>query len=43
MLANNANLGRLPSLGLGKITAESLADTEKNPFTVQQNTEKLLI
>ena len=42
-MANNANLGRLPTLGLGKIRAEDFADDTANPFKVQDNTEKLLV
>ena len=43
MVANNLNLGRLPTLGLGKIRAEDFADDTANPFKVQDNTEKLLV
>jgi hypothetical protein len=43
MVANNTNLGRLPTLGLGKIRAEDFADDTANPFKVQDNTEKLLV
>lgn len=34
MVANNTNLGRLPTLGLGKIRAEDFADDTANPFKV---------
>ena len=37
------NLGRLPTLGLGKIRAEDFADDTANPFKVQDNTEKILV
>ena len=43
MVANNTNLGRLPTLGLGKIRAEDFADDTANPFSIQNNTEKLLV
>jgi hypothetical protein len=43
MVANNLNLGRLPTLGLHKIRAEDFADDTANPFKVQDNTEKLLV
>lgn len=43
MVANNANLGRLPTLGLGKIRAEDFTDDSVNPFKIQENTEKLLV
>lgn len=43
MVTNNANLGRLPTLGLGKIRAEDFVDDKANPFRVQDNTEKLLV
>jgi hypothetical protein len=39
----STNLGRLPTLGLGKIRAEDFADDTANPFKVQENTEKLLV
>lgn len=34
MVANNTNLGRLPTLGLGKIRAEDFADDTANPFSI---------
>lgn len=43
MVANNAQLGRLPTLGLGKIRAEDFIDDKANPFKIQENTEKLLV
>ena len=39
MVANNANLGRLPTLGLGKIRAEDFTDDSVNPFKIQENTQ----
>lgn len=39
----SSNLGRLPTLGLGRIKAEDFADDTDNPFKVQENTEKLLV
>ena len=42
-LANNANLGRLPTLGLNMIKAEDFGDDSRNPFYVQPNTEKMLV
>ena len=35
--------GKLQSLGLSKYRAEDFADDTRNPFTVQPNTEKMLI
>lgn len=35
--------GKLPSLGLSKYQATDFADDTRNPFTVQPNTEKMLV
>lgn len=42
-LAQNANLGRLPTLGLPRYKAEDFGDDFRNPFFVQPNTEKMLV
>jgi len=42
-LANNANLGRLPTLGLNTIKAEDFGDDSRNPFYVQGDTTKMLV
>lgn len=39
----NANLGRLPTLGLNMIKAEDFGDDSRNPYHVQPNTEKMLV
>jgi hypothetical protein len=35
--------GKLPSLGLSKYCGNDFADDTRNPFTVQPNTEKMLV
>ena len=42
-MANNQNLGRLPTLGLNTLKAEDFGDDSRNPFYVQPNTEKMLV
>ena len=42
-MANNANLGRLPTLGLNQYKAEDFGDNSRNPFYVQPTTEKMLV
>ena len=37
------NTGKLPSLGLSKYQANDFSDDTRNPFTVQPNTEKMLV
>ena len=42
-LANNAALGRLPTLGLGKINLDQVQQDDNNKFNVMKDTEKLLV
>lgn len=42
-LANNAALGRLPTLGLGKIKLEEVGQDDYNKFNYMRDTEKLLV
>lgn len=42
-LANNAALGRLPTLGLGEIKLEEIGQDECNKFHYHQNTQELLV
>ena len=42
-LANNAALGRLPTLGLGTIKLEEVGHDDYNKFNYMKDTEKLLV
>ena len=42
-LGRNANLGRLPTLGLPRYKAEDFGTDFRNPFFIQPNTEKMLV
>jgi hypothetical protein len=42
-LANNTALGRLPTLGLGKIKLEEVSQDDYNKYNYMRDTEKLLV
>ena len=39
----NYNIGKLPSLGLSKYSTNDFYDDTRNPFMIQQTTEKILV
>ena len=40
---NNYDTGKLPYLGLSKYTADDLQQDKSNPYSIQPNTEKMLV